>query len=87
MTKENQPEIALGIIEAVAKSLEAAVNACIKSTGLSDILMAGGVSSNTYLREYLQERVGGRIYFASPELSTDNAVGIAALAARAYEKR
>lgn len=45
-----------------------------------DILFAGGVSSSTYIRSRLPEKLPGiRCSFASPGLSCDNAVGIALL--------
>lgn len=44
------------------------------------LLYAGGVMSNSILREYLQARFGA--VFAAPEFSTDNSGGIAFLAAR-----
>jgi len=44
-----------------------------------NILFVGGVSSNSYLRKYFEENLDTNIYFATPELSCDNAMGIAKL--------
>ena len=52
-------------------------------------LLAGGVASSTLLRGMLLERakktrLGCKLCFARPELSGDNAVGVALLGAEAY---
>lgn len=44
-----------------------------------DILFVGGVSANSYLRTFLKENIQANLHFASCELSSDNAVGIAEL--------
>ncbi len=53
-----------------------------KKTGLREALIAGGVASSALFRRTLEERLsrsrsGLRIYFGNPELSGDNAVGVA----------
>lgn len=48
------------------------------------VLFVGGVASNTMLREYFEREIDAKTYFATPELSCDNAVGIAELARRAF---
>lgn len=55
-----------------------------KYPGLS-VLCSGGVASNRRLRQVMGERCGA--LFASPEYSTDNALGVAILARRALERR
>ena len=40
-------------------------------------MIAGGVASNSYIREYMVRNIDAEVYFASSELSSDNAVGIA----------
>lgn len=49
------------------------------------VVFAGGVMSNSIISRVLTERFGA--FFASPELSSDNAVGIAFLAAYLHESR
>lgn len=66
----------------IGESLAKAINAC----GTEDVLFVGGVSSNTFLREYFAEKITAKTYFASPELSCDNAVGVAELTKCEYEK-
>lgn len=47
---------------------------------IQNFLFAGGVSSSQYIRSYLREHLSDlNIYFGDPDLSTDNAVGIALL--------
>lgn len=53
-----------------------------EETGLSNALLFGGVISSARLREMLLKRAGKRrlpltLYFGKPELSGDNAVGVA----------
>ncbi len=51
--------------------------------GKCDFVYAGGVMSNSIIKNALSLRF--RSYFAEPAMSADNAVGIAALALRAYK--
>lgn len=53
--------------------------AALSHYNYDDILFVGGVSSNTYLRSYIKQTLKANVYFASPELSSDNAMGIAEL--------
>ncbi len=59
----------------------------ITDTGINDILIAGGVASNSIIRKGLSDRFGSMIHFATPELSCDNALGVAVLAYIAEEKK
>ncbi len=49
-------------------------------TGISKILFVGGVASNQIIRDGIISEFGNNAYFASKELSSDNAVGVAILA-------
>ena len=82
-------DLALAVLHCVAKTLEKWVRAAADETGLREILIVGGVASNSILRERLRERlehraVGIRLAFAQPQYSTDNAVGTALLARDNY---
>lgn len=72
-------EIAYATLSHVAEAISKILNNALKENNIKDILIVGGVSSNKLIREYLDKNVDGRIFYASRELSTDNAVGIAAL--------
>lgn len=55
-----------------------------KTASTKSFLFAGGVASSTILREMLADRLHKtpvELHFSRPVLSSDNAVGIAALAA------
>lgn len=83
MTEAHSAQVlAKSALALVGESLAKAVNAC----GEESVLFVGGVSSNTFLREYFEKEILAKTYFASTELSCDNAVGIAELAKREYEK-
>lgn len=72
------------VMEFTAKTLErvtAGVDGLYPET---PIVYAGGVMSNRMLREHLCTRAD--TYFAEPDLSADNAAGIALLCRRAHEK-
>ena len=56
-----------------------------KRYGINRIVMAGGAASSRTVRRLLKDRKGLEITFGKPELSGDNAVGIARLASRINE--
>lgn len=67
----------------VAKSITEAVN----NTNPQRVLFVGGVASNSFLREYFNENINAEVYFATPELSCDNGVGIAELCRMEMDKK
>lgn len=81
------PEIvATAVLGVIAKTLEKVLRSFIEQLQIGDVLLAGGVMANHLIAQRLIKRlqhpaVGARLYFASPRLSTDNAVGVAMLAA------
>lgn len=78
--KEN---IARFTIEFLCKTLDKMTENILYEYGDLPLVFAGGVMSNSIIRRYLTEKYGAT--FASPELSSDNAVGIAVLTAVNYE--
>ncbi|GAB6099028.1 O-sialoglycoprotein endopeptidase [Halanaerocella petrolearia] len=81
---KNKADIALGVQQAIANSLEKILKKAIKEEGLTDILIVGGVSANQYIRDRLEKRlehkaVGAKLHFADTKWSSDNAIGTAAL--------
>lgn len=81
MISDNSPEdIAYAVLMHVAKTLAKVINNSIIENSVGDVLIVGGVASNKLIKEYLNENVKGRLYYAEPQYSTDNAVGVAALA-------
>ena len=51
----------------------------MKQTGIKEVVLAGGVSANSYIRQkFLElEKEGAKIYFPDIKLCTDNAAMIA----------
>ena len=86
MTDGLDPVIANTVLEYIRDVLIKALNNAVTDTGLDSILIAGGVASNSILRKGITEQVNANTYFASKELSTDNAAGIANLAYLAHKK-
>ncbi|MBQ1388028.1 MAG: peptidase M22 [Clostridia bacterium] len=77
---EDKPLIAMTCLTFIEKTLETMCKNIIEKYGEMPILFAGGVMSNTIIRNGLSARFPCR--FASVELSSDNACGTAILAAR-----
>lgn len=72
--------LALAVLENIGETLSRAINSVIQKTHISKVLIVGGVASNSLLREAFCRKLHGNVFFGSPELSTDNAVGTACLA-------
>ncbi len=71
-------------ITAVGATISRMTAAVLKTYGERPILYAGGVMSNSLIRQRLTQTYHGR--FAAPEFSSDNSGGIAVLAGEAYRK-
>ncbi len=86
----SKEELAFAILRVIAKTLETVLlNAC-KHTGIHKVLLVGGVMSNQIIKERLKFRLehraaGMKLFFAEPNLCSDNAVGIAQLASLYFE--
>lgn len=84
-------DLARGVENCIATTLEKMILWSVKKTGLTSVLLVGGVAANQTIKDRLRHRlehpsVQITLYFASPELSSDNAVGIALLAASAVRE-
>ncbi|MGI6453352.1 MAG: peptidase M22 [Syntrophomonadaceae bacterium] len=82
--------IAFSIFRSIANTLEKSLAKQAEEWGIKDILLVGGVMANSLIRSRLVHRlehpaVGLKLHFASPRLSTDNAVGVAMMAACLYQ--
>ena len=80
ITTEDAGLLAKTALAFIGKSLAEAIN----FHKPKKVLFVGGVASNTLLREYFEKEIDAKTYFASAELSCDNAVGIAELCRRAF---
>lgn len=75
---EPKEDIARFCLLSVLAALDAMCGALLQTYGNLPVLFAGGVMSNSILREALTEKYGAS--FAAPEFSADNAAGVAVLA-------
>ena len=81
MESGEQPEdIAKYCIESVRAAVEEMTKQALIQCGELPVVYAGGVMSNSNIREYMTAKY--HAYFAKPEFSSDNAVGIALLTAK-----
>jgi len=74
--------LAAEVYSLIARTLARLISQAASETGLMDVLLAGGVASSAALRALLPKRVRRvnekiQIYWARPELSGDNAAGVA----------
>ena len=77
---EKRADSALGFTEAVADTLKHKCERALKQTGMKRLVVAGGVSANTDIRNALQQlmqKMHGEIFFARREFCTDNGAMIA----------
>lgn len=81
---EKCEDIALGLFEALNKTLIKSLVTVSEDTGIKEVLMAGGVSSSKYLSEHLPRALkkhGISVMFSGPKYAADNAIGVAFLGA------
>ena len=72
---ESNDDIAKFVISYIAETLSAMVERIKEKYGEMPIVFAGGVSSNSIIKEKLGKKYNA--YFAKPQYSCDNAAGIA----------
>jgi tRNA N6-adenosine threonylcarbamoyltransferase len=86
-------DLAYAVQEAIVETLTAKALRALQYTGLSVLVVSGGVAANRALRERLDAAVGrqgGRVYYPRFEFCTDNAgmiavAGLARLAAGQHD--
>ena len=93
LDEQARADLARGVQEAIVDTLIAKALRALEYTGLTVLVVSGGVSANTRLRERLSAaagRQGARVYYPRIEFCTDNAAmiavaGLARLAAGQHE--
>ena len=80
------------VYDLLARTVARMICAAAEKTGISQVLIAGGVSSSTLFRELVTERIRKRdrelhVCFGKPEYSGDNAVGTALIGAEMLRQR
>jgi N6-L-threonylcarbamoyladenine synthase len=79
-TLQDKADIAFAFQDAVAETMVIKCRRAMQQTGLKRLVVAGGVSANTQIRDQLTtmtEKEGGVIYFPRLEFCTDNGAMIA----------
>lgn len=80
LDEQTRADIARAFQESVVSTLAIKCSRALKQTGLQTLIIAGGVSANTRLREVLAAavaKVHGRLFYAQPKYCTDNGAMIA----------
>lgn len=78
--EQTRCDIALAFQQAVVETLTIKCRRALKQTGLNNLVIAGGVSANSALRENLETMLGelkGQVFYARPRFCTDNGAMIA----------
>lgn len=81
---EKPEDTALFCLKSVEAALCGMTDAMLSEYCKLPLVYAGGVMSNCIIRNTIKNKYGG--IFAKPEFSSDNAAGIAVLAAEAYKR-
>ena len=79
-TEQDRADIAWAFQEAVVETMVIKCRRALKETGLTQLVIAGGVSANQLLRERMQEvcaQLGVSVYYPRLEFCTDNGAMIA----------
>lgn len=82
--EQNKADISKGLFSAVGETVSRAISYVSEKYKIKKVLVVGGVASNRMIRDILARNTNIMFYFATTELSSDNACGIAALADRAW---
>lgn len=76
-------DIARAVEGCVARTIAKLIRAGIEQTGITQILIVGGVASNQFIRLELKKRLAkeANLFWAQTDWSRDNAIGVAILTA------
>lgn len=70
--------VAAGVQLCIARAVTAMIHYAIDHTGLTEVLLVGGVTANKFIRNYLSGHLANtRLYFPATAYSPDNAAGAA----------
>lgn len=83
---ESRKKVAAYVLKSVCRTLEKLTENAFAEFGKQPVLYAGGVMSNSLIKEALQKRFRGLAHFAPPVYSADNAAGVALLAERMHRE-
>ena len=80
LDEQTRADIALAFEEALVATMAIKCRRALEQTGLQSLIIAGGVSANTHLREELElslKKVNGRLFYAQLKYCTDNGAMVA----------
>lgn len=85
-------DIAAEVFSCVARTVARLALAACMQTGTMTVLLGGGVASSQWIRDEVRARIARanhdvRLHFGKPELSGDNAVGVAVLGLEQYMQK
>jgi N6-L-threonylcarbamoyladenine synthase len=83
--KPDPADLARAFVDAIVEVLVTKCARAVETTGLTRLVVAGGVGANRQLRAALDEEAGRRgfdVFYPEPELCTDNGAMIAFAAAQ-----
>jgi len=94
---DERPHVAAAFQRAAVDVLAAKTMRAVEQTGCSRVVLGGGVSANTALRDEIAQRLDeadavgeigepGRVFFASPRLSMDNGAMVARAARFRFDR-
>ncbi|MBR6700510.1 MAG: hypothetical protein IKL72_02145 [Firmicutes bacterium] len=74
--------VSFALLSRIGQALNDVIGQARESTGIKPVIMAGGVSSSRFIRKMFEKDKD--VFFGSPELSSDNAAGIAMMGMKRY---
>lgn len=80
LDQQTRADIARAFEDAIVETLSVKCSRALKKTGLTRLVIAGGVGANQALRQQLQlsmAKLGGKLFFPRPAFCTDNGAMIA----------
>ncbi len=77
LCEQDRADIACAFEEAVVDTLLIKCRRALQASGANHLVIAGGVSANTRLRQRLEAQLDAEVHYAPPALCTDNGAMIA----------
>ncbi len=77
LSEQDRADIACAFEDAVADTLYIKCRRAMEQSGLTQLVMAGGVSANVKLRKTLENKLNAEVFYAPNHLCTDNGAMIA----------
>lgn len=79
LSKYSACDIAFGVQKCIAKTLGKSIGRAVEKYKLDNVLIVGGVAANSYIKGFLKDKLNCNLFFAQPQYSVDNSIGIALL--------